>query len=337
MPAPIVLSILLGGLALLASSTHVAAAHVPQAVVVSTGDGTISFIEMASVRRAYHLEVGREPYGIAVSRKGRVLAVGVEGEDKVKFFAGDPPALRGELALKGLRQADIIVTPDDTHFLVAGTASDELIGIDAATMKETFRVKAGAGPRVLRSGDLRKNIYVACVKDNAIAILDPLNRKVEKCHSLDIRPRSISLSPDESTLYVAARGVDGIHQVDPQSGKVDRLIAIEPPRKGPAQDRTYVGMEAIGKTILVAANESHSCLDSVDVKTGKLIDRLTDLSRPVSLARLPGMVENGCVVISNAGDNTLQVVDVSSDGKLTSAGKAAVGKAPNRIAFWYLH
>lgn len=39
------------------------------------------------------------------------------------------------------------------------------------------------------------------------------------------------------------------------------------------------------------------------------------------------------VLISNIGDSSLQFVDVSEDGKLTSLGKATVGKAPKRVAF----
>ena len=38
-------------------------------------------------------------------------------------------------------------------------------------------------------------------------------------------------------------------------------------------------------------------------------------------------------MVSNIGDATVQVVEVSSAGKLKSLGKIQVGKAPKRVAF----
>jgi hypothetical protein len=39
------------------------------------------------------------------------------------------------------------------------------------------------------------------------------------------------------------------------------------------------------------------------------------------------------VLVSNIGDGTLQLVEVASDGKLRTRGKAQVGKAPKRVSF----
>ncbi len=39
------------------------------------------------------------------------------------------------------------------------------------------------------------------------------------------------------------------------------------------------------------------------------------------------------VLVSNLGDGTLQLVEVSPEGALRSVGKARVGKAPKRVAF----
>lgn len=73
-------------------------------------------------------------------------------------------------------------------------------------------------------------------------------------------------------------------------------------------------------------------LDAVDVKNNKLLDRLTDVAKPRCFEPIPGHTPVR-VLISNIGDSSLQFVDVSEDGKLTSLGKATVGKAPKRVAF----
>jgi hypothetical protein len=38
-------------------------------------------------------------------------------------------------------------------------------------------------------------------------------------------------------------------------------------------------------------------------------------------------------LISNIGDGTLQLAELTAEGKLRSHGKATVGKAPKRVAF----
>jgi hypothetical protein len=39
------------------------------------------------------------------------------------------------------------------------------------------------------------------------------------------------------------------------------------------------------------------------------------------------------VLVSNIGDGTLELVDVSADGRLASIAAAKVGDAPKRVAF----
>ncbi len=86
---------------------------------------------------------------------------------------------------------------------------------------------------------------------------------------------------------------------------------------------------------MLAANEGRSYIDAVEVTTGKLLDRLTDVSGPCCIERIPrsssGKVQ---VLISNIGDGTLQLVEVSREGKLRSIAKAQVGKGPKRVSFF---
>jgi hypothetical protein len=101
-----------------------------------------------------------------------------------------------------------------------------------------------------------------------------------------------------------------------------------------AQEVTYHGVEAVYPNIVLAANEGRSHVDAVDIQSGKLLDRLADVSKPCCVERIPGIKEGAVrVLVSNIGDGTLQLVEVSPAGKLKSLGKAQVGKAPKRVAF----
>jgi len=73
----------------------------------------------------------------------------------------------------------------------------------------------------------------------------------------------------------------------------------------------------------------------VDVRSGKQVDRLSEgVSKPCCVERIPSEAGGAArVLVSNIEDGTLQLVEVSPEGKLRSIAKARVGKAPKRVAF----
>ena len=229
----------------------------------------------------------------------------------------------------------IVLTQDGKHVLVANFYSDDVVGIDVETMKEAFRIKDCSAPHVVKYGPLKKHAYVTCKKITGIAIIDPADRKLVKFIQMNVNPRSLTFSPDETKVYFGSFWVNGFFEMDVESGKVTRLFAFDPPTGDTApQEVTYHGVEAVRPNIVLAANEGRSYVDCVDVKDGKLLDRLTDVSKPCCVERIPGPDSGPVrVLVSNIGDGTLQLVEVTEDGKLKSLGKAPVGKAPKRVAF----
>jgi hypothetical protein len=306
-----------------------------QVFVVNTQGGSVSLVDLTTMKEAQRYEVGPRPYGIAVSRDGKTVAVGVEDEECVKFFALPEFKLKGKTPIGKMFNDHIVLTRDGKHILVANFHSDDVVGVDIETMKEAFRIKDCSAPHVVKYGPLGKYAYVTCKKITGIAIIDPAGRRLVKFHQINVNPRSLTFSPDESKVYFAPFWVNGIFEMDTESGKVTRLIELEPPADNAApQEVTYHGIEGVLPNILLAANEGRSYLDAVDVKAGKLLDRLTEVSKPCCVERIPGP-RNGPVrvLVSNIGDGTLQIVEMSENGKLKSVGKAQVGKAPKRVAF----
>jgi YVTN family beta-propeller protein len=327
----IALSMVLSAGNLPAMESASAAAH-NQVYVVNTGDGTVSLVDISAIKTIQTHKVGPRPYGIAITQDGKTVAVGVEDEERVKFFSLPDFQLKGECPIGKMFNDHIVLTQDGKHILVANFYSDDVVAIDVNTMKEAFRIKECSAPHVVKYGPLKKHAYVTCKKITGIAIIDPESRKLVKFHQINVNPRSLTFSPDESKCYFGPFYVNGIFEMDTQSGKVTRLMELPPPKDNAApQEVTYHGVEMVYPELLVAANEGRSYLDAVDVKAGKLLGRLTDVSKPCCVERIPGTA--GRVLISNIGDGTLQLVEVSKDGKLKSLGKAQVGKAPKRVAF----
>jgi YVTN family beta-propeller protein len=229
----------------------------------------------------------------------------------------------------------IVLSRDGRHILVANFYSDDVVLINVSTMKESARIEGCSAPHVMKFGPLNKRAFVTCKKVTGIAVLDPAEQKLLQFHPLNVNPRSLTFSPDESKVYFGSFWVDGFFEMDAETGKVTRLFKHDPPMGNAApQEVTYHGVETLTDEALVAANEGRSYVDAVDTTTGKLLDRLTDVSRPCCVERIPGQSAGGVkFLISNIGDGTLQLAELTAAGKLKSHGKAAVGKAPKRVAF----
>jgi YVTN family beta-propeller protein len=228
----------------------------------------------------------------------------------------------------------VILSTDGREIYVANFFSDDVFVIDVATRKEAARITGCSAPHVVKYGPLRQRAFVTCKKVTGIAIIDPANKKLLKFHQLNVNPRSLTFSPDESKVYFGSFWVNGFFEMETESGKVTRLFAFDPPADNRSdQEVTYHGVEAVGNNIVLAANEGRSYVDAVDVSTGKLLDRFP-ASKPCCVERVPGSTDSSTrVLISHLGNATLELAQVGRDGKLKSLGKAQVGMAPKRVAF----
>jgi hypothetical protein len=317
------------------SNTPKSTAAPKQVFVVNTQDASVSLIDLESMKEVKRHPVGPRPYGIAITQDGRTAAVGVEDEEKVKFFSLPDFTPKGECRVGKMFNDHIILTQDGRHILVANFYSDDVVGIDVETMKEAFRIKECSAPHVVKFGPLKKHAYVTCKKITGIAIIDPEAKRLVKFIGMNVNPRSLTFSPDEKKLYFGSFWVNGFFEMDVETGKVTKLLAFDPPPASTApQEVTYHGVEAVRPGIILAANEGRSHLDCVNVKEGKLLDRLTEVSKPCCVERIPGLEGAPVrVLVSNIGNNTLQLVEVTDEGKLKLLATAPVGKAPKRVAF----
>ena len=316
----------------LALSAHAAAPE--QVLVVNTGDDSVSLVDLGTLREVKRFDVGKSPYGVAVTRDGKTVAVGVEGEGKVRFYNVKDFALEAEVRIGPMHHDHIVLSPDGSLILVANYHSDSVVLIDPVAMKEVGRIEGASAPHVVKYGPSKERAFVTCKKITGIAVIDPAERALLKFHQINVNPRSLTFSPDESKVYFGSFWVDGFFQMDAESGVVERLFALPVPEGSSPREVTYHGVEMVGPKVVLAANEGRSWVDSVNVESGALLDRLDDVSKPCCIERIPG--EEGQrvrVLVSNIEDGTLQLVEVSPEGRLRSVGKAKVGRAPKRVAF----
>lgn len=330
-------SIAIAGVASLAipwfSVAGATAAEPTKVFVVNTQDAAVSLVDLSTLKEEKRFPVGNRPYGIAVTPDARMVAVGVEDEEAVKFFSLPGFELKGKVPIGKMFNDHLVLTPDGKQMLLANFYSDDVVVIDPAEMKEVGRIEGCSAPHVVKYGPLKRHAYVTCKKITGIAIVDPTRQQLVKFHQLNVNPRSLTFSPDESKVFFGSFWVDGFFSMDTESGKVTQLFSFDPPESSRGnQEVTYHGVEAVAPNIVLAANEGRSYVDSVDVASGKLLDRLTTAARPCCVERIPG-TNPPRALVSNLGDGTLQLIEISADGKFKDLGRAKVGSAPKRVAF----
>src|SRR5262249_5185989 len=98
--------------------------------VVNTGDGSVSLVDLEAMKEVARHKVGPRPYGIAVSKDGKTVAVGIEDEEKVRFFSLPDFKPKGEVKIGKMFNDHIVLTKDGKHILVANFYSDDVVGID---------------------------------------------------------------------------------------------------------------------------------------------------------------------------------------------------------------
>lgn len=309
------------------------AAEPTKVFVVNTQDASVSLVDLTTLKEEKRFPVGKRPYGIAVTSDARMVAVGVEDEEAVKFFSLPDFELKGKVPIGKMFNDHLVLTPDGKRMLLANFYSDDVVVIDPAEMKEVGRIEGCSAPHVVKFGPLKKHAYVTCKKVTGIAIIDPAKGQLVKFHQLNVNPRSLTFSPDESKVFFGSFWVNGFFAMDTETGKVTQLFSIDPPENNREnQEVTYHGVEAVAPNIVLAANEGRSYVDAIDVASGKLLDRLTTATKPCCVERIPGTNPTRALV-SNLGDGTLQLIEISAAGKFKDLGRVKVGAAPKRVAF----
>jgi YVTN family beta-propeller protein len=158
----------------------------PRAGVANTSnESQVALETMEEVKR---FSVGERPYGIAVLADGAHIGVGVEGEERVKFFAREDFAPRGEVHIGPMHDDHITLSADGRFVLVANYDSDAVVAIDVGTKKEVFRITGTSAPHVIKYGPKRSLANVTCKKITGIAVVDPAKREVVRFHQLNVSP-----------------------------------------------------------------------------------------------------------------------------------------------------
>lgn len=305
--------------------------------IVNRIDSTVSLVDLTTKKELRTLHVGPLPYYAQLSKDEKTLIVSVEGDEAVKFYDVATFAKKGEVHIGKMYAEHMALTPDGNHVVIANRYGDAVVGINISTMKEEFRVPVSS-PHNIRLGASGKYLYVTSKINPGFNVIDLQTHTLKHFFPVKFVPRGLAVSDDEKVIYAGANWVNGMFEIDANTGNLIRYDPLPlPTGKTKVEENTYHGFEVVNDDIVLGTNEGLSALDVINSKTGALANRTTAVANPGAILMVPGMKNR--FVVTNRGDNTIEVMEVQNnhDLKVISTMKVGrgVGDLPKRFVFYY--
>jgi len=190
------------------------------AIVLNSGDATLSVLDMAAHTELRRIPVLREPHHVALSPDGRDLLVGDAGANEMLFL--DPRT--GDIRRR-VPMADpyhLAFSPNGKWLVVTGLARNQVDVYDAATMTLSKRFPLSSMPSHVTYAPDSSVAYVTLQGTNKLAAID-LRRQVV-LWTAEVGNTPAGVIWHNGSLLVADMGSDYFAIVDPVDGRVGARI-----------------------------------------------------------------------------------------------------------------
>jgi YVTN family beta-propeller protein len=190
----------------------------------------------------------------AISPDGRTLYVSNFRRNSVQYVDLATGQVRREIST-GQHPKILVISPDGTRLFAANWASRNVTEINVATGTVTRTLNAGDNPRGMAFSHAGK-LYIANSTSDDIDVyegptLEQHHRIARTCRI----PRHITLSPDDSRLYISCLGASVLAVMSTSTERIERVITTQsgPKANDVSPDGRYVATadyNASGVTVI---------------------------------------------------------------------------------------
>ena len=225
------------------------------AIVINSGDATLSIIDMAQGTELRRIPVLREPHHVALSPDGRDLLVGDAGGNEMLFLNPQTGEVKRRLPMAD--PYHLAFSPNGKWLVVTGLARNQVDVYDAGTMTLSKRFPLSSMPSHVAYAPDSSLAYVTLQGTNKVAALDLRRQAVVWTAEVGSTPAGIMWL--NGKLLVANMGTDHFAVVDPVDGRVEQRI-----RTGRGAHQLFLSPD--GKTLWVN-NRVDGTTVSLDART----------------------------------------------------------------------
>ncbi len=190
------------------------------AIVINSGDATLSIIDMAQGTELRRIPVLREPHHVALSPDGRDLLVGDAGGNEMLFLNPQTGEVKRRLPMAD--PYHLAFSPNGKWLVVTGLARNQVDVYDAGTMTLSKRFPLSSMPSHVAYAPDSSLAYVTLQGTNKVAAIDLRRQAVVWTAEVGSTPAGIMWL--NGKLLVANMGTDHFAVVDPVDGRVEQRI-----------------------------------------------------------------------------------------------------------------
>lgn len=169
----------------------------------------------------------KTPSHLSIDSKSSVLYVSLQDSDELLAIDLNTQAPRWKIPV-GKMPADIFLTPDDKHLLVAltGDKQVEVYEVSGAAPRLVKRIVTGKGAHSFRAWGDRRHVLVSNRAGNTISKLDMQSFSVVDEFPGPSGPDDMEVLGDGRTVLVTSRWAGKLTMIDTQTRKVVRQVKV---------------------------------------------------------------------------------------------------------------
>lgn len=305
-------------LALLASRAG-AAQSVDVAIVLNSGENTISLVDRATYTEIERINVGREPHHLMATPDDQYLLVAESASNDLLFL--DPKTGAIKLRLDNISDPYQIGFSPDKKYFVANSLRLHRVDIYGGTPFRVLKhIEAPKMPSHLAFDSKSQFVFVTLQGSDQVMAIDLQTQGVKWTMPVGKQPAGVWMTPDDQYLLVGIMGEDNVAVIDWRTQKIVKTIITA---KG-AHNFLPMGD---GQRVLVS-NRVGNTVSIVDYKTLNVLESFA----------VPGGPD--CMELSKDGKELwvtsrwikrVSVVDMITKQVIRSI---SVGKSPHGVYFF---
>ncbi len=198
-------------LACLATTSFVAQAEV--AVVLNSGDGTVSILDKAGMKEIKRIPIGKEPHHLMATPDDQFLIVANAASNDLVFL--DPKTGEIKRRIDGISDPyQIGFSPDKKWFVSVSLRLDRVDLYNGSDFKLIKRIALPKTPSHVAFDSASAFAFITLQDSNEIAAIDLKTQAVAWKMPVGKMPAGIWMTPDDKHLLIGMTGSDHVEVVD---------------------------------------------------------------------------------------------------------------------------
>jgi len=184
-------------------------------------------LETNPLKLIKRIEAPETPSHLYIDSKSTLLYVSIQDSDELMVIDLNTQTPRWKIKV-GKMPADIYLTPDDKHILVALTGDKlvEIYDVTGAQPKLVKRLPTGNGAHSFRAWGDKRHVLVSNRAGNTISKIDLQGFAVIDQFPAPGGPDDMELLADGKTLLVGSRWAGKLTMIDTQTRKVVKQVKV---------------------------------------------------------------------------------------------------------------